>query len=89
MAADEEVLAKSAIREAIALLREYGVTPEQYATVELVEVWYFAGRVYPDRASAAAAAQQEADRTGEYTEFARVFNRDLSGPAEHYGVKPQ
>jgi hypothetical protein len=56
-------LANGHVREAIELLRDYGITPEQYETVELREHWTVPGheQTFTDEAVALAAAQWSAD----------------------------
>lgn len=58
MSAAPEVFAKRGIREAIALLRQHDVTPEQYASVRLTETWKVNGQAYPDRGAAIAEARR-------------------------------
>lgn len=81
-------LANPAIRDAIRLLREYGITPEQYAAAKLTENWRVGSEGYPDRESAYAAAERRADTTGEWAEVWRDYGAEADWAAESWIVKP-
>lgn len=87
---NESPFADRSVREAVQTLRDAGVTPEQYATVELTETWSI-GRVdYPDRKAAFAAARLQADESGEWAEVWLTWGPVLDGgwAAESWIVKP-
>lgn len=87
--APPEVFADRAVREAIALLREHGITAEQYATVQLVEQWKIGDVDYPDREAALAAARQQANDTGAWVEVWLSYGPDADGHAESWIIKPE
>lgn len=78
MAAEEDVFADPAVREAIALLRDKDVTAEQYASVELVEIWHFDGEDYPSREAAFAAAKTNARDSGQTAEVWRHYGDSIT-----------
>lgn len=88
-AAAPEVFGRLDVREAIALLREYGVTPDQYATVELVERWTVAGidGEFPDREAAFDAAEKLAETDG-MAEVWRDYGPDADWAAESWIITP-
>lgn len=88
MAADPSVFARPEVRDAINLLREHGVTPEQYATVNLVPCWSVSGKDYPDRQAAFAAAQAEANTGGQWAEVWCAWPA-TDWAAESWIVKPE
>ncbi|UWZ37752.1 hypothetical protein Drose_05640 [Dactylosporangium roseum] len=81
-------LANPAVRDAIRLLRECGVTPEQYAAAQLTESWKLDGRAYPDRDAAFTAAQRQADETGKQVEVWLEFGEEADWAAESWIVEP-
>jgi hypothetical protein len=86
---NESPLARREILEAMLVLREAGITPEQYRDLDLTERWSV-GRVegeFPDRDSAFAAARTRAVESGEDAEVWRSFGVDGDG-AELWIVKP-
>lgn len=85
-----EVFGRPEVREAIALLREHGVTPDQYATVQLVERWTVAGidGEFPDQNAAWAAAQKLAEENGS-AEVWRNYGPDADWAAESWICQPQ
>ncbi len=84
--ASPEILSQLAVREAIDLLREYGVTPEQYATWDTAGSWIVDGINYSDREAAFAAAQSRATEWGDQVE---VWRKWADGEAaESWIVKP-
>jgi hypothetical protein len=56
-----------AVRDAIELLRDHGITPEQYATAKIVDYWSVPGHetAFTDRPAAIAAAGQVAAVSGQ------------------------
>lgn len=89
--AKPDVFADNGIRAAITLLRERGVSAEQYRSVQLVERWSVDGipGEFPDRAAAFSAAQEKADRSGEWAEVWRNYGPDTDWFAESWIVKPR
>lgn len=85
-----EVFGRPEIREAIALLRECGVTPDQYAAIELIERWTVDGidGEFPDREAAFDAAEKLAAETG-MAEVWRSYGDDIPGGAESWIIQPQ
>jgi hypothetical protein len=81
-------LANPAVRGAIRLLREYGVTPEQYATAKLTEEWSVGGVTYLGRDAAFAAAHREAAETGKWAEVWLSHGEEADWAAESWIVKP-
>jgi hypothetical protein len=79
-------LGSTAVREAIVLLREYGVTPEQYAAADLGEIWIVDGHEHPGREAAFTAAQQLADQTADLAEV--WCRRPSVGDSESWVVRP-
>lgn len=75
------------IREALKLLREAGITAEQYTNLDITEHWTLSGVDYPDREAAFAAARAEAAETGEWAEVWYSYGPDYDG-AESWIVKP-
>lgn len=72
--ADESILDQVAVRDAIKLLREYGVTPEQYATWDIGGQWSVSDiGAFADREAAFAAAREKARTTGEWAEVWREW----------------
>lgn len=85
--AEESILEQKAVRGAIKLLREYGVTPDQYATWDIEGQWSVAGfGEFPDRETAFAAARSKVRATGEWAEVWRQWGDGAA--AESWVVKP-
>lgn len=82
------LFAELGIRNAIQVLRDYGVTPEQYATVRLVEDWRFDGQPYPDREATFAAARRRANDTGQWVEVWVSYGSDADYRGESWIVHP-
>jgi hypothetical protein len=68
-------LANGHVREAIELLRDYGITPEQYAAADLTAHWAVPGheRTYDDEREALAAAQRRADHMLQPVTVTRMY----------------
>ena len=86
---DESPLARREILEAILVLREAGITPDQYRDLDLTEHWRVAGleNDFSDRDAAFATARTRAADSGEDAEVWRSFGPDNAG-AELWIVKP-
>jgi hypothetical protein len=84
---DEDPFARRDIRDAVTALREAGITPDQYATVELAETWTAGGNDQPDRATAFTVAQELADTSGQWVEVYLMWQGEYV--ADSWIVRPQ
>ena len=86
----ESPLADREVREAVLVLRDAGITAEQYRDLDVTEHWSVSGLEgdFPDRESALAAARTTAVDSGEEAEVRRRYGFDSDGGALEYVVKP-
>lgn len=80
-----------AIREALALLREAGVTPDEYRHVHISEVWKLDDVHYPTMRAAFEAGKAKAVESGEWVEVWHYFTWDdgrSKGGFDSWVIKP-